>query len=112
MPGVESVMPILKPYKLASREFKPDDAASSRSAMPSSAASSLPVIAGPCSVESEEQILRDRAARVKEAGRHDPARRRVQAAHLAVRLPGPGRGGPAILAEAREATGLPSSPRS
>ncbi len=64
-----------------------------------SAGDAIVVMAGPCSVESRLQVL-DVAAQVKAAGRQRPARRRVQAAHLALRLPGargrraqaPGRG--------------------
>ncbi len=46
------------------------------------------VIAGPCSVESREQLL-DTAHAVKRRARH-VARRRLQAAHLALRLSGLG----------------------
>ena len=50
-------------------------------------------MAGPCSVESREQLLTHRRER-RGVGRDAAARRRLQAAHLAVRLPGPGRGRP------------------
>ena len=45
------------------------------------------LMCGPCSVESEEQVRADRRA-PRAARRGVPARRRVQAAHLALRLPG------------------------
>ena len=55
MGGVESVFPILKPYKLASREVK-----SSNSVIQAdggaSGGTAIAIIAGPCSVESKEQI--------------------------------------------------------
>ncbi len=55
MGGVESVFPILKPYKLASREVK-----STNSVIPVGGVSiggpAIAIIAGPCSVESKEQI--------------------------------------------------------
>ena len=55
MGGVESVFPILKPYKLASREVK-----SSNSVIQADGAAiggpAITIIAGPCSVESKEQI--------------------------------------------------------
>ena len=59
-----------------------------------SAASNFALIAGPCTVESREQMLADRARRARR-GRDAAARRRLQAAHLALRLPGPRPGGPA-----------------
>ncbi len=55
LPGIESVLRVLKPYKLASREFHPEP-----SVIPVNGVDIGPgrfaVIAGPCSVESEEQI--------------------------------------------------------
>jgi 3-deoxy-7-phosphoheptulonate synthase len=55
-PGVSEVLPILAPYKIASRELKPDP---TRVCVLGFAAGdkAVGVIAGPCSVESEEQIL-------------------------------------------------------
>lgn len=56
LPGVEKVMPILKPYKLASREFKEAD-----TIIPIGdvriGGGGFTVIAGPCSIESEEQLM-------------------------------------------------------
>jgi 3-deoxy-7-phosphoheptulonate synthase len=66
LPGVESAMPILKPYKLAGREFCPQpsvvDVDGARIGGPG-----LAIIAGPCSVESRTQTL-EIAHAVKEAG--------------------------------------------
>ncbi len=45
------------------------------------------MVAGPCSVESEEQIT-EIAKEVQKGGRWVSARRRVQAAHLALCVPG------------------------
>ncbi len=58
LPGVESVLRVLKPYKLASREFHPDPTVVEvGSGRPSRiGAGTFSVIAGPCSVESEEQV--------------------------------------------------------
>ena len=53
------------------------------------------VMAGPCSVETREQV-RARGPRRARLGRARAARRRLQAAHLALRLPGPRRGGAAL----------------
>jgi len=66
LPGVESVVPILQPFKLASREFKPTKTVV-RFRDVEIGGDRLPVIAGPCSVESEDQIL-ETAKVVKEAG--------------------------------------------
>ncbi len=64
------------------------------------------LIAGPAPSRPAEQTM-SVAAAVARAGRLDAARRRVQAAHLAVRLQGLGEPALEILAEARAATGLP-----
>src|SRR5882757_2492679 len=55
-PGVESVMPVLKPYKLVSYEFR---GTASRVKVGDVVVGSKEVVimAGPCSVESEDQIL-------------------------------------------------------
>ena len=52
-----------------------------------SAATHFALIAGPCTVESREQTARDRRRR-RRRRRDDAPRRRLQAAHLAVLLPG------------------------
>lgn len=67
MPGVDKVVPILKPYKLASREVKPEPSVFEIGSGLTIGGESLVVMAGPCSVESEEQIL-ETARAVKEAG--------------------------------------------
>ena len=67
MPGVENVVPILKPYKLASKEVKPEPTAVEIAPGLSIGGDRLIVMAGPCSVESEEQIL-ETAHAVKAAG--------------------------------------------
>lgn len=65
-PGVSSVVPILAPYKVASREVKPTPTQVSCGSL-TVGAGALGVIAGPCSVESEEQLLTS-ARSVKAAG--------------------------------------------
>lgn len=55
LPGVESVLRVLKPYKLASREFHPDASSVAVNGVPIGPGG-FAVIAGPCSVESEEQV--------------------------------------------------------
>ncbi|MFN0050922.1 MAG: 3-deoxy-7-phosphoheptulonate synthase [Planctomycetales bacterium] len=63
---VEKVMPILAPYKIASRETRPEPTVVTAGSL-TVGGGHIGVIAGPCSVESEAQILQV-AAQVKEAG--------------------------------------------
>ncbi len=65
-PGVEEVVPILAPYKMASTEVKPQRT-EVRTGSLSVGGDRIGVIAGPCSVESEEQIV-NTARAVKKAG--------------------------------------------
>lgn len=55
-PGVSQVMPVLVPYKIASREVKPEPTQVKVLDL-KVGAGALGVIAGPCSVESEEQLM-------------------------------------------------------
>ena len=66
-PGVEKVMPILKPYKRASREFQPVDTVIDLGRGVQVGGESLAMIAGPCAVESHEVLLEIGRA-VKKAG--------------------------------------------
>ena len=66
-PGVEKVMPILKPYKLASREFKPENTEFSMDHGVKVGGEKIVVMAGPCSVEGID-MLRRIAKEVKKAG--------------------------------------------
>ncbi len=67
-PGVERVIRVLKPYKLVSRDFHPEDTVIEVGGA-KIGGGHFAVIAGPCSVESEEQIV-EVAKAVKEAGAH------------------------------------------
>lgn len=66
LPGVESVTRIMKPYKLASREVKPKDTTVNIKGI-QVGGKRIVVMAGPCAVESEEQLA-EAARAVKEAG--------------------------------------------
>ena len=66
LPGVARVIPITKPYKLASREFKKEDTSIPVGPV-KIGGSRIAVIAGPCSVESRQQIL-EVASLVRESG--------------------------------------------
>jgi 3-deoxy-7-phosphoheptulonate synthase len=65
-PGVDEVLPILAPYKLASRELKTEPTVVKAGSLTVGGAH-IGVIAGPCSVETEQQIC-ETAAAVKKAG--------------------------------------------
>jgi 3-deoxy-7-phosphoheptulonate synthase len=66
IPGVEQVVPIMKPFKLASREFHPEGSVFEARGV-KIGGGNLAVIAGPCAIESES-ILFEIAARVRDAG--------------------------------------------
>jgi 3-deoxy-7-phosphoheptulonate synthase len=66
IPGVEQVVPILKPYKLASREFHGEDSVFDVKGV-KVGGRHLAMIAGPCAIESET-VLCEIAERVREAG--------------------------------------------
>ena len=66
--GVERVVRILHPFKLASRDFHPEDSVVKINGV-SVGTQQVIVMAGPCSVESREQMM-ETAAAVKQAGAH------------------------------------------
>ncbi|MBI4315195.1 MAG: 3-deoxy-7-phosphoheptulonate synthase [Chloroflexi bacterium] len=103
--GVERTMPVLKPFKLASRDMHPAD-----SLIPLNGnkvgAPEVVIIAGPCSVESRSQIL-ETAHAVKEAGATALRGGAFKPRTSPYSFQGMGEEGLALLAEAREATGLP-----
>jgi 3-deoxy-7-phosphoheptulonate synthase len=78
MHGVESVVPILKPYKLASKEVKKESSIIRINDNVSIGGREIVVMAGPCSVENERQIIetaiavRDAGARVLRGGAYKP----------------------------------------
>lgn len=66
-PGVDKVMPVLAPYKLVSRDFRPERTTIEISPGVKFGGKEVIVIAGPCSIESREMFL-DIALKVKQAG--------------------------------------------
>ena len=66
LPGVENVSRVMKPYKLASREFHPRASKIDVSGV-EIGGQRLVIMAGPCAVESEKQLM-DTAKAVKELG--------------------------------------------
>jgi 3-deoxy-7-phosphoheptulonate synthase len=102
--GVEDVIPILKPYKLASREFRPADTIVNVAGFPIGG-KRLAIIAGPCSVESEMQLLKT-AEQVKKAGANLLRGGAYKPRTSPYSFQGLGEDGLKILALAREKTGL------
>jgi len=68
MPGVEKIVPIMKPYKLVSREAQNENTVIDVRGV-SIGGNSVTIIAGPCAVENRQQLL-TAAHQVKEAGGH------------------------------------------
>lgn len=67
LPGVQRVIHVSKPYKLVSRDFHPDDTVVDVAGLRIGRGYRPVVVAGPCAVESEEQIVKT-ALFVKKAG--------------------------------------------
>jgi 3-deoxy-7-phosphoheptulonate synthase len=105
-PGVDRVVPILKSYKLASSELRDGHPTVLRIAGRPVGGTSFAVIAGPCTVESRDQILtaaravRDAGATMFRGGAYKP-----RSSPYAFR--GLGREGLRLLADAKAETGLP-----
>lgn len=105
MPGVEKAVPVLKPFKFVSRDFQPDDTLIEvRNTV--IGGSGFSIIAGPCAVESREQLFRTAEA-VTRAGatvlRGDAFKPRTSP----YSFQGLGEDGLKMLSEAREAFDVP-----
>jgi len=103
--GVDVVQRITQPYKLASRQFHPEDSVISMNGF-SVGGNEVSVIAGPCSVESRSQII-ETAIAVKEAGASALRGGVFKPRTSPYSFQGLGEEGLELLAEAREKTGLP-----
>jgi 3-deoxy-7-phosphoheptulonate synthase len=106
MQGVESVVPILKPYKLASREVKKETSVIPISDKVAIGGREIIVFAGPCAVENEEQII-EVAVEVKKAGAKVLRGGAFKPRTSPYAFQGMKEEGLKLLAEAREKTGLP-----
>jgi 3-deoxy-7-phosphoheptulonate synthase len=104
LPHVENVIPVLKPYKLASREFKQADSVIDVAGV-KIGGREVVVIAGPCSVETEEQVLKT-AETVKSAGARLLRGGAFKPRTSPYDFQGLGEDGLKLLAKAREKTGL------
>lgn len=105
MPGVEQTVPILKPFKLASREFHPDDTVVPINGV-KVGGQRLMVIAGPCSVEGREQLM-ETATAVQAAGAQILRGGAFKPRTSPYSFQGLGEEALKLLAEAREALHMP-----
>ena len=103
--GVERVVRILHPFKLASRDFHPEDSVVRINGV-SVGEQPVIVMAGPCSVESREQMM-ETAAAVKEAGAHVLRGGAFKPRTSPYAFQGLGLKGLELLREARDAYHLP-----
>jgi 3-deoxy-7-phosphoheptulonate synthase len=104
MNGVDRVVPVLRPFKLASRDFQPEDSKISINGHVFGDKKVI-VMAGPCSVESLEQV-RETAIAVKKAGAHLLRGGAFKPRTSPYSFQGMGEEGLKILAQARQETGL------
>ncbi len=104
-PGVSEVVPISRPYKLSSREFQPHDTRIEVGDV-AIGGDAVVVMAGPCAVESEEQVLQAARA-VKAAGANILRGGAFKPSTSPYTFRGLGEEGLKILASAREETGMP-----
>jgi 3-deoxy-7-phosphoheptulonate synthase len=105
LPGVKDAVAITRPYKLVSREFKPDDTII-RVGDATIGKGSMTIIAGPCSIESEEQALTI-AKHVQRAGAQLYRGGAFKPRTSPYSFQGLGRKGLDILARVRDETGMP-----
>ena len=106
LPGVAEVIHVTKPYKQVSREWKEENTVVTLAPGVSFGGSEVAIIAGPCSVESEEQIVA--AARAVRAGGATALRGGAfKPRSSPYSFQGLGKRGLELLALARQETGLP-----
>jgi len=105
LPGVQEVIHVTKPYKQVSREWKPESTVVRLPGGLSIGGGEVVVMAGPCSVESEGQIL-ESAKAVREAGATVLRAGAFKPRSSPYSFQGLGMAGLKLLARAREETGL------
>ena len=103
--GVRDAIPVTRPYKLVSREFKPEDTVVQIRDV-SIGSGELNIIAGPCAIESESQALTI-AEQVKSKGAHLFRGGAFKPRTSPYSFQGMGEEGLKILARVRETTGMP-----
>jgi 3-deoxy-7-phosphoheptulonate synthase len=105
-PGVDHLVPILRPYKLASAQYKRGERTVVEVDGRKLGGSHFATIAGPCTVESREVML-ESARMVKEAGAQLLRGGAYKPRTSPYSFQGLGEAGLRLLAEAKEETGLP-----
>ncbi len=105
LPMVEKVLPILKPYKLASREFHPENSVVAVDGV-RIGDRRLAVVAGPCSVEGRDMLL-SLAKEVQSAGAHLLRGGAFKPRTSPYAFQGLGEEALRYLAEAKQETGMP-----
>ncbi len=105
LPGVKDVIPVTRPYKLVSREFKPEDTIVSVGGV-DIGNGNMTMIAGPCAIESEDQAMTI-ARLVKAAGASVFRGGAFKPRTSPYSFQGLGEEGLQILARVREETGMP-----
>ena len=103
--GVDRIVPISRPYKLASREFIPENSCFPLDGV-QIGGDDVVIIAGPCSIESRSQVL-EIAWAVREAGAHAFRGGAYKPRTSPYTFQGLGLEGLELLAEVRETVGLP-----
>ncbi|MYH50187.1 MAG: 3-deoxy-7-phosphoheptulonate synthase [Gammaproteobacteria bacterium] len=105
IPGVVAAHPVMKPYKLASREFAADPTRIPLGDV-EVGGRGVVVVAGPCSVEGGD-MLRETAARVRAAGAHGIRGGAFKPRSSPYSFQGMGQPGLELLVDVRDAHGLP-----
>jgi len=106
LPGVAEIIHVSKPYKQVSREWKADNTVVTIAPGVSFGGAEIVIVAGPCSVESEEQIV-GAARAVREAGATALRGGAFKPRSSPYSFQGLGKPGLELLALARQETGLP-----
>jgi len=106
LPGVAEIIHVSKPYKQVSREWKSENTIVTIAPGVSFGGSEIVIIAGPCSVESEEQII-SAARAVRDAGATALRGGAFKPRSSPYSFQGLGKRGLDLLAMARRETGLP-----
>jgi 3-deoxy-7-phosphoheptulonate synthase len=105
MEGVDRIMPISRPYKLASREFIAEDSSFPIDGV-TMGGKGIVIIAGPCAVE-DRTLLLETAHAIQEAGAHAMRGGAFKPRTSPYSFQGLGEAGLEMLAEVREVTGMP-----
>ena len=106
LPGVAQIIHVTQPYKQVSREWRPESTIVTIAPGVTFGGTEVPVIAGPCSVESEKQII-EAARAARDAGAAALRGGAFKPRSSPYSFQGLGKQGLALLVKAREETGLP-----